>query len=64
MTSSNSEFEIGKLIGVVAALTESHKDASESRLRMHELQALTLEIHTLRNEVKGLNEGRMPSSRA
>lgn len=57
MTSSNIEIEIGKLIGAVSALSDSHKDASESRRRMHEeLQALTLEIHTLRTEVKGLNE--------
>ena len=57
VTASNIEIEIGKLIGAVAALSDSHKDASESRRRMHEeLQALTLEIHTLRTEVKGLNE--------
>lgn len=57
MTAGNLDVEIGKLIGAVAALSESHKDASESRRRMHEeLQALTLEIHTLRSEVKGLTE--------
>lgn len=57
MTAGNLDVEIGKLIGAVTALKEDINDASESRRRMHdELKALTLEIHTLRTEVKGLTE--------
>lgn len=57
MTAGNLDVEIGKLIGAVTALKEDISEASESRRRMHdELKALTLEIHTLRSEVKGLTE--------
>lgn len=54
---SSLEVKIGKLIGAVKALNDDNRAAIESRRSMHEeLKTISLDLHTLRSEIKGLTD--------